>query len=94
MITRTKKLVASLFATALLFAGLALPASAQPVVTGGLVNVTITNVANNNTVTVAVPINAAAAICGVDVNVLSALEEGEEFNDCTARGNQNVSVTG
>ena len=42
---------------------LAAPAAAQPVITGGLVNITITNVLNNNTVTVNVPVNVAANVC-------------------------------
>ena len=75
-------------------AGAALPASAaSPVVTGGLVNVTIANVANNNQVQVAVPIQAAAAICGVQVGVLStALASGPVL--CTPRnGNQTVTAS-
>ncbi len=74
-------------------AGAALPASAaSPVVTGGLVNVTIANVANNNQVQVA-PIQAAAAICGVQVGVLStALASGPVL--CTPRnGNQTVTAS-
>jgi hypothetical protein len=92
MVTLTKRLVASLFASALIFAGLAAPASAQQT---GLVNVDIHNVLNNNTVTV--PVNAAANICGVDVDVLVlALQApGEQtFTDCDARANQDVTVRG
>jgi hypothetical protein len=92
MIIGTKKLFASLFASLLIFAGLAAPASAQQ---SGLVNVDIHNVLNNNTVTV--PINAAANICGVDVDVLVlALQApGEQtFTNCTARADQTVTVRG
>lgn len=75
-----KKLIASLGLGAALAFAAPQVTEAQPVVTGGLVNVTITNVANNNeivkNVNIAVPINAAlnlaANICGVSVNVLSA----------------------
>lgn len=68
--------------------GLSAPASAQ-VGVGNLVNVQITNVANNNKVVVAVPINAAAAICGVTVAVLSQTGSATE---CDARGNQQVEI--
>jgi len=72
--------------------GTSLPASAaSPVVTGGLVNVTIANVANNNQV--AVPIQVAAAICGVQVGVLStALATGPV--SCTpSTGNQTFTFS-
>ena len=49
------------------------PASAQPVVTGGLVNVTVTDVANNvlsnNRVGLGVAAGIAADVCGVQVPV-------------------------
>jgi len=71
--------------------------AAGPVVTGGLVNVTLTNVLNNNQVQVAVPIQAAAAICGVEVNVLSAFfapAGSQTFTGCNPRnGNQTVTAT-
>jgi hypothetical protein len=90
MITRTKRLVASTFVSALLFAGLAAPAPAQQ---AGLVNVEIRNVLNNNTVNVTVPISVAANICDVDVNVLSVdLEDGTAT--CEARtGRQIITIT-
>ncbi len=50
----------------------ALPAAAQPVITGGLVNVTIVDVLSGNQTTLQVPITVAANICDVDVNVLAA----------------------
>jgi hypothetical protein len=49
----------------------ALPAAAQPVITGGLVNVTIVDVLSGNQVTAQVPITVAANVCGVAVNVLA-----------------------
>ena len=70
-------LVATVVASLSLLAAWAAPASASPVITGGLVNVTVTDVLNNNTVTVlqdvnvGVALNAAANICGVSVNVLA-----------------------
>jgi hypothetical protein len=76
-----KKTVTGLLATAVtslsLFAATTAPASAAPVITGGLVNITITNFLNNNTVTfdrvvnVAAAVNIAANVCGTDVNVLA-----------------------
>lgn len=69
---RTKKLVASLFATGVVAAGLAVPsASAQPVITGGLVNITIFDVLNNNDVNVQVPIGIAANVCGINAAVIA-----------------------
>ncbi len=46
-------------------------ASAAPVVTGGLVNVTIVDVLSGNQVTTQVPITVAANICDVTVAVLA-----------------------
>jgi hypothetical protein len=65
---RTKKLVASLFASGILAAGLAAPpASAQPVVTGGLVNVTVVDAVDVTVRDVQVAVNAAANVCDVDI---------------------------
>ncbi len=64
--------------------------AASPVDTGGLVNVTVTNVLNNNKVVVSIPIQAAVNICGV--NVLTALP-GQSVT-CTASPAGNaVTVT-
>jgi len=64
-----------------------IPAAAQPVVTGGLVNVTITDtsiltnflndtqlavLAQVGSITVQVPVSVAATVCGVSVAVLGA----------------------
>jgi hypothetical protein len=46
-------------------------ASAQPVVTGGLVNVTIVDVLSGNQVALQVPITVAANVCDVTVAVLA-----------------------
>ena len=74
-----RKAAVSLFAGAALAAGaLTTPASAQPVVTGGLVNVVVTDVIDDVTVVVRdinVGVGAALAIaanvCDVNVNVLA-----------------------
>jgi len=71
---RTKKFAASLFASGMLAAGLAVPtASAQPVVTGGLVNVTIVDAADvvirDVDVNVGVAAIVAATLCDTaDIN--------------------------
>ena len=85
---KSRRFFATLFVTALLGVGFASPASAQQ---AGLVNVDISNVLNNNNVTIAIPINAAANICGVDVNILAQMIEDAPV-DCRARGNQNFTV--
>jgi hypothetical protein len=54
----------------------AAPASAQPLVTGGLVNVTVTDVIDgdvlsNNNVSLGAALGVAANVCDVNVNVLA-----------------------
>ena len=77
-----KKMMATAGTAGLLTAGtlgLAAPAQAAPVITGGLVNVTLTEVdllndsVNNNTVQVGVgaALALAANVCDVNVNVLA-----------------------
>jgi len=46
-------------------------ASAAPVITGGLVNVTVVDVLSGNETTLQVPITVAANICDVTVAVLA-----------------------
>jgi hypothetical protein len=88
---RAKKLFASLCATGLLgLVGVA-PAAAQPVVTGGLVNITIVDFLNNNDVNVQVPIGIAANVCGVQANVL-ARGGIQEPVDCRAATTQELPV--
>ena len=65
-----RALVGATFAGALALP-MSLPADASPVITGGLVNVTVTDVLSGNKVTAQVPIDVAANICDVDVAVLS-----------------------
>jgi hypothetical protein len=50
----------------------AAPAAAQPVITGGLVNVVVGDVTILRDVRLGVALNAAANICGVGVNVLAS----------------------
>ena len=87
---RVKKLVATTFATAIMAAGVAVPtAGAQQ---QGLVNVDVHNVLNNNNVSVAIPINAAANVCGVSVDVLSAAIANGPVR-CDAGANQTFTIT-
>lgn len=55
---------------------------------GGLVNVTVTDVLNNNQTSVQIPLDVAANVCGVNVNVLSAQLAGAGNATCTATGGQ------
>jgi hypothetical protein len=89
---KIKKLVATTFATGLMAVGVATPtASAQPVTTGGLVNVTVFDVLNNTDVNVQVPIGVAANVCGVQANVLA--QGGiQEPVDCTSSTTQDLPV--
>ncbi len=73
-----RKAAVSLFAGAALSLGALTPASAQPVITGGLVNVVVTEVIDDVTVTVrdvnvsvGAALGIAANVCGVGVNVLA-----------------------
>ena len=90
--TRARKLVAALFSTAVMAVTVAAPASAHPpLFTGGLVNITIVDVLNNNQISVQVPIGVAANVCGVQANVLA--QGGiQEPVDCTASTTQDLPV--
>jgi hypothetical protein len=95
-ITRT---AAALLSSALLFAGLAAPASAQPVVTGGLVNVTIVlddvEIITLEDVNVAVALALAANVCDVNVNVLSQqFRNGQTTCENAFTGDQAIITAG
>jgi hypothetical protein len=73
-----RKFFATLFLTGAFAVGAVAPvASAQPVITGGLVNITVVDVLNNNqvtldrTVNVALALGIAANVCDVTVGVLA-----------------------
>ena len=71
---RTKRLVASLFATAFLAIGIGAPvASAQVAVQDGLVNVAIGDVEVLNDANIGVAAVVAANICGVKVGPVAVL---------------------
>ena len=85
-----KKIVTLSAAGAMTLAGLgvAAPAQAAPVVTGGLVNVTLVDVVDitGNQVILQVPISVAAAVCDVNVAVLAAVQDtGDSFCEATSR---------
>ena len=65
-----------ILAVAVAAGGLALvpvaSAVAQPIITGGLVNVTVGDVTILRDVRLGVALNAAANVCGVGVNVLAS----------------------
>src|SRR3954469_7335543 len=81
-----------LFAAAATAALAATPALAQVSNQGGLVNVDVSNVLNdldllNNTLnnnTVQVPVGVAAAVCGVDANVIAKQRKGNTSYSCPA----------
>ncbi len=91
MLVRTKRTFAAVVATCAIGGVAAVPAAeAQQ---SGLVNVDVSNVLNNNNVQVAIPINAAANICGVSVAVLATDLLGGPV-DCRAGANQRFTVLG
>ena len=66
---------------------LAAPASAQPVVTGGLINATAVDLVDIQDVVVQVPVGVAANVCNVSVAaVLAAAGTGDAA--CDANNNQ------
>src|SRR5881628_3162449 len=84
-----------IFMRKLILASAALAAMATPAVAqqSGLVNVDVHNVLNNldllnhtlNNNTVQVPIGVAAAVCGVDANVIAHQRKGNSPVSCTAK---------
>ena len=88
---RTKVFLASMFASALLFAGVAAPASAQQQ-QDGLVNIIIGDITIRD-VNVGIAANIAAAICVQDVNIL-AVDQGQGDVVCDiGRSTQDIVFT-
>jgi hypothetical protein len=86
-IRRTAATLASVAALGFTGVALAAPASAQPVVTGGLINVTAVDLVDVEDVIVQVPVGVAANVCNVSVAaVLAAAEQGNAA--CDADNNQ------
>ena len=82
---------------------LASPAQAQPVITGGLVNVTVVDavdVTNNRilqNVGVGVAANVQAQVCGTQVganvlNILTAIGQGQDVTCESESGDQTVTI--
>jgi hypothetical protein len=67
----------------------AAPANAAPVVTGGLVNVTITDVLSGDQINAQIPIGVAANVCGVAANVLAQRTLTAPV-DCTSATTQDL----
>ena len=93
VLSRKSRLMAALATTAVSLGIAAGPAAAQQ---NGLVNVDIHNVLNNNNnnnnIALTIPVNAAANICGVSVNMLAQqLQNGPV--SCDSRANQDVTVS-
>ena len=79
------RILALMAVMALMVAAMAMPAAAAPVVTGGLVNVTIVDAVNVNNNTVQLPIGIAANVCDVNVAVLvQDFRDGAANCDATA----------
>ena len=86
------RLAIALTAGAVSVGAVAAPAaSAQPVVTGGLVNVTITDAVSHNQINAQIPIGVAANVCGVQANVL-AQGNFQSPVDCTAHNTAELPV--
>ena len=96
-----RKLLVTLSSSALMFAGVAGTASAQPVNQDGLVNVNVGDVTILEDVNVAVAANVAANLCGINVGPLALAVLGEAVavdrsgrtrTICTVDG-QDVDIT-
>jgi hypothetical protein len=97
---KVRKLLSSLFAAGLFAFGAAAPASAQPVVTGGVINITIVDlidgdVLSNNNVGVGVAANVAANVCpALDLNAAVLARQfvagGDDEITCTV-GDQQIT---
>ena len=93
---RLKRVAASLFASGAIVAMAAVPATAAPqggpVVTGGLVNVTIVDAIDINRNTVQIPVAAAANVCDVNVAILLAAIEDTGTANCDARAGSRANA--
>ena len=75
----------------------AAPAQAQPLVTGGLVNVTLNDVTILENVGVGVAANVQANVCGVQVGaqvltILSGLAQDQDVECSNEAGDQTVTI--
>ena len=86
--TRLSAAVATAAISLGVFAG---PAAAQGN-QNGLVNVSVTDVLNNNQVSVQVPIGVAANVCGVNVGVIQDARNQGITPDCSSSTTQDLPV--
>jgi hypothetical protein len=91
MTKQLRRICTSAAVSAVLSLGFAGSAVAAPVVTGGLVNVTVTDVLNNNQVNAQVPIGVAANVCGLSVAAVAAAAATGPV-DCTSSTTQDLPV--
>lgn len=92
LIRSRKSRVTAALATAAVSLGVAAsPAAAAPVVTGGLVNITIVDAVDARNINVQVPIGVAANVCGVQANLL-AQGNIQEPVTCTSSTTQDLPV--
>ena len=89
-----RRILALISVTALMVALAAMPAMAQPVLTGGLVNVTIVDAVDVNNNTVQLPIGIAANVCDVNAAVLLAEIEDTGSADCDATADAVANAPG
>ena len=96
----TKWIAGLALSGALAFAAPSTAEAQGPIVTGGLVNVTIVDVIDgdvlsNFDVALGVALNLAANVCNVEVTALVIdLNEGDDVATCTARnGKQEIIIT-
>ncbi len=78
-----RRILAMAVVTALMLALSAMPALAQPQ-QSGLVNVNIQDVANNNVITLQLPVAVAANVCDTTVAALNAQFEENDSAECNA----------
>jgi hypothetical protein len=86
-IRRTVATLSSVAALSLTGVALAGPAGAQPVVTGGLINVTAVDLVDIEDVIVQVPVGVAANVCNVSVAAVLAAAANDDAA-CDANNNQ------
>jgi hypothetical protein len=82
-------MIALISVAAMMLAMSAMPAMAAPVFTGGLINVTVTDVVED--VTVQVPVGVAANLCDINAAVLVAEFNDTGAADCTATAESKAS---
>ena len=86
-----RRLLALISVAALMVALTAMPVLAQPLFSGGLVNITIIDAVSLEETNVQVPIGVAANVCGVQANVLA--QGGiQEPVDCTSSTTADLPV--